>query len=311
MASKDNRETGVRIRSFVRGLGRIEWTVKGMMVITGAVFPVLEGVIIGYYTALPDTDVHRADWARFLLAIGIVHIVLLLGTLIGPSTPAAAIVALDDVEVELAACQAEVEALQGKSDLYLSAQNCMANSLTVLQNILKSTEGPLNRGQRWKDFKEILQPFAENRDQVLNFVDGKSLFNLAVYLFNPGTTMLEPAYRRHDDRLKHTGDAGRSWPVGHGHVGICFAQEKVIITPNLQANDELYTFQNEQDRRQYAASASVPIYDSGTIRGVFIVTSSTPNQFNAESHDVIFESIGHVLSVYLTYTDDMEEVNHG
>jgi signal transduction protein with GAF and PtsI domain len=71
--------------------------------------------------------------------------------------------------------------------------------------------------------------------------------------------------------------------------------------------EEYRDYYDETDKSQYRSMASIPLMIDEKVVGVLVVTSSSPHQFNYENSVQIFETMGHILSVYLGYTG-MQEV---
>ncbi len=161
--------------------------------------------------------------------------------------------------------------------------------------------------------RQCLDPFIYNREQVFGFKNSAK-YNISVYLYDSDLQHLAPFYRFVDDRISRS---DRCWKPGNGHIGICFSQNRVIVSSDVSESPLISDSMTETDMSNYQSMASVPIlthYPSGKQngssnsetteqRGVFIVTSSEKNQLAGERHEVTLGIISRLLSTFFDYAD--------
>jgi hypothetical protein len=97
--------------------------------------------------------------------------------------------------------------------------------------------------------------------------------NLAIYWHRDGE-LASIARRAHPEIQRRD----RSWPVGTGHVGLCFAEGKTLVSPDLR-HTESWVPQHRSDGQNYVSAVAVPIISAATVRGVFVLTSNRRDQF--------------------------------
>jgi hypothetical protein len=170
-------------------------------------------------------------------------------------------------------------------------------SLLVIEKISHNAQGSLE-----EVFKEVLEPWLAMSREIFWFLDTDTRANFAVYLMrNTGTDTgkLTKEFRYCDKRIPQT---NRKWEPGRGHVGICFAQGKTIFSPDIAVAEvsELLGADNPQDiakdRENYRSLVSTPIMVNGSQKGVLVITSSKPDQFEKEIHQPIVEVIATLLA---------------
>lgn len=149
----------------------------------------------------------------------------------------------------------------------------------------------------------------EPRRRIFRYV-GDAFFNVTVYAFNDEKGELVSIWRHKHKKFDELGKGmGRNWRPGVGHVGECYEKREIIVASDLQAASEL----SEVDKQLYASAVSIPIFTTtDSVCGVCVITSSKPNQFHDkgtgngnkawEELATPFESIGHILSVYMAYS---------
>ncbi len=118
----------------------------------------------------------------------------------------------------------------------------------------------------------ILGIAEENRNVLLGFHDDDR-YNLAVYLHRRGK--LEVVARRADPRIRRR---DRSWKVGTGHVGLCFAERTTLVSPDLR-HTASWVPQYRSDDESYVSAIAVPIIGAVGLHGVFVLTSDRRDQF--------------------------------
>ncbi len=210
---------------------------------------------------------------------------------------------IDDVENEYIKTKNELEKERGKVSNavkyyeVLFAQTRFFNySLAVLFLLLKrKCEHPLS-----KDIDDLLDVLIQDREKILGF-SGSDLYNFALYIYNKDRDVLELFWRSNDNRIVvHN----RTWERGVGHVGICFSQNKMIISPDTGASPELITMDEyNTDSKYYASIASVPIQNGNSSEnkpiGVFVLTSSRAGHLTQELIYFLQQS-GMILSMYFS-----------
>jgi hypothetical protein len=153
----------------------------------------------------------------------------------------------------------------------------------------------------------VLNSCVTFRSDIFGF-RAKDLYNFAVYLYCEDEDVLHLAWRKCDSRIDRT---DREWKPGEGHVGLCYARKSEIFSNNVPDSDELERDEPEDDEK-YVSMVSIPIFQSGDFPisrsshsgvdqdaeplGVFVVTSSAPNQFDEELHKSFLLSLSFHLS---------------
>lgn len=155
-------------------------------------------------------------------------------------------------------------------------------------------------------FARILKPLSDNRENLFMYKEG-SLYNIALYIYDPETNLLNIRWRDCDKRLRQT---NRSWQPGFGHVGLSFLHNEIKMCPDISKSTELTSSYTESDTRQYRSFLSVPISecqrpDHGTDGasqkpfGVIVLTSVAPEQFSLQRDKVLMLTIAKLLSIYI------------
>jgi len=153
----------------------------------------------------------------------------------------------------------------------------------------------------------VLNSCVTFRSDIFGF-RAKDLYNFAVYLYCEDEDILRVAWRKCDSRIDRK---DREWKPGEGHVGLCYARKSEIFSNNVPDSDELERDEPEDDEK-YVSMVSIPIFRSGDFPisrsshsgvdqdaeplGVFVVTSSAPNQFDEEIHKSFLLSLSFHLS---------------
>jgi len=112
----------------------------------------------------------------------------------------------------------------------------------------------------------------EYRHVLLGFRDD-DVHNLAVYWHRAGK--LEVIARRAHKQI-HRRD--RKWNAGTGHVGLCFAEQTTLVSPDLR-HTASWVPQYRSDGDSYVSAVAVPIVGAAGVRGVFVLTSDRRDQF--------------------------------
>ena len=186
------------------------------------------------------------------------------------------------------------------SNGFYSSVLCANRSLEVVRGILDSGDVEVDDLLLREHLERILAPYVQEKNLVFNFSQNTAIYRLTVLLYNANTKQLTQRYSYADPGIIKQ---NRSWTPKTGHAGRAFTEEKVIITPDLSEVDEYKDYYNEIDARQYRSMASVPLFDKAGICGVVVITSSEPEQFNYDNAVEVFETVGHIISLYLQYIE--------
>ena len=178
----------------------------------------------------------------------------------------------------------------------------LETSLVILEELLSSSR---QKKISETEFQKLLLPIIIRRSEIFGY-SSDELFNFAIYIWNSNGNCLDVKFRKCDDRIPvHN----RSWQRGNGHVGICFAQGKMIFN-KVEAKDsdlkEAFGY-TDDDLQYYCGTVSAPIFSNKDPKepiGVLNITSSNGNQFKEEkldrSEDIFFiETFTKILSIYI------------
>lgn len=292
-------------RRQLRASGRILVTTQ---VVVGVIFPLIEAFLVNHITTVFTTPGPEGSPPRFpmmstglLILIGVVHLVLLGVTVIAATPLPQFLVEFDEQAQTLETVQQRTDQQTLISSTFRAATLTAQLSMTAVEECASQKDRPLE-----DVFRSILDPWIQVRSEVFWFTQGDAYYNFSVYLQgNAGT--LQVVYKKRDDRLvtteavggKQQPRASREWPVGHGHVGMCFARQRSLFSPDAAVADDLLDTGRPEDREFYRSLVSTPIMVDGSARGVLIVTSSVPNQMEKEIHLPIVELIARLLGCAL------------
>ena len=143
------------------------------------------------------------------------------------------------------------------------------------------------------------------RHEAFNF-SGISKYNFAVYSYDEGENALKVVWRKCDDRIQKN---NRKWEPGRGHVGLCYSMRRTIMSSDLAQSEELAHDMRGSDFETYRSMASTPVFDLSDqpdrdeVRGVFVVTSSAPMQFDPQIHEPYMKTMSTALSLYFYMVD--------
>ena len=171
-----------------------------LQIVVGAVFPLLEAVMVNRATG-SATGLAPEVWG-ILFCIAGVHI-LLLAILVRTEMPLSGfLVEFDEHSEKLSICEGEAQAL-------VSFRDTLRNALVTSELSLIGLELSLDRGGADPEqvFEIILEPWVRNRAAIFWPQGGDAMYNMAVYLLNDRGE-LEPKFRRCDDRIQRH---DRSW----------------------------------------------------------------------------------------------------
>jgi len=147
----------------------------------------------------------------------------------------------------------------------------------------------------------MLTALIDFRKSTFNFKTN-ARYNFAVYLYSESEDKLKKFFRQNDDRISVR---NREWSPGVGHIGMCYSNKMTMICKDILKSTELLVV-DDDDKKNYRCLASTPIYykrEDENVRGVFIVTSSEPNQFEPVVHSPILDIISSYLTIYFKFTD--------
>jgi hypothetical protein len=188
---------------------------------------------------------------------------------------------LDDIEQRCQRMRTKIEELcqeKAESDsiveMYVQQLEAVLGGISVLQGLLE-LKAPISED----NVEALLEPMILARADTLGYTDPYDLYNFAVYKYNETTNELNQYYRQCDQRIMRR---DRSWRPGLGHVGIAFAQKKLIVSANVESM-ELLELDNERDREYYKAFISAPIMSEKETSGenpwgVLVITGNREGQ---------------------------------
>jgi GAF domain-containing protein len=278
-----------------------------VLILIQVVLSVLIPAAVGYVVTLLTSSQQEIRTIGIVLLVFLIAIqaALLIAVLVGPSTPARAVVALKDAHDNYEQLNDRYETLEDQRNSYFSSVLCTNQALEVVRGIADSEDTEVNTEMLEQELERILTPYVEEKDLVFNFSDtAGSKYRVTVLIHDEESDALTQRYSYADPGIVRR---GRSWQSNKGHAGRAFTEQKVIITPDLAQVEEYRDYYDETDKSQYRSMASIPLMVDEKVVGVLVVTSSSPHQFNYENSVQIFETMGHILSVYLGYTG-MQEV---
>lgn len=281
----------------LRQIAKREYSLMGIQIVLAVVIPVGIALAVNWLTG--DSQGVKIASTVFLIILIFIQIVLLITTLLGPSTPARAIVALDDVNNKYEQLQEKYAELGDQRNAYFSSVWCVNQALEVVRGILDSGDVRVDESLLEDHLKRILAPYVKEKDRVFNFGETTASYRITVLLYDPTVNKLAQRYSYADPGIMKR---DRSWGPKDGHAGMAFTMKKVIITPDLSKVGEYREHYDEIDARQYRSTASTPLFNEDGACGVVIVTGSQPDQFDYDNSVEIFETIGHILNLYLRYT---------
>lgn len=278
-------------------LAKREWGLLGVQILLAVVIPA--GISYAVNLVTEDDPRIRSIGTWILVLLILVQAILLVTTLLGPSTPARAIVALDELNNAHEELHRTYDILKDQRDSYYSSVFSANQSLGVIRGILDSADTAIDDVLLQDHLRRILEPYIVNRNLVFNFTEITAMYRLTVLLLDRQMDQLTQRYSYADPGIIQR---KRPWTPKTGHAGRAFTEEKVIITPDLSEVDEYRDYYDDVDARQYRSMASIPLFNTTGVCGVLVITSSEPDQFDYENSVEIFETIGHIISLYLRYT---------
>lgn len=189
---------------------------------------------------------------------------------------------------------------------YSNLSSALATVLMLVSEVARSERRPQSRDDIRADLANILQPlwgYSHQRQAFFGY-DNEAFYSLAIYLHEDG--VLKSVHRACHDEFKRVGKGlGRDWPVGKGHVGEAFEQEKILVAANLRAIGTM----GDADRRLYASAASIPFFMGDEPVGVCVITSNREEQFDVYNDNTdegrewfaqLFQAVQDILSAYFS-----------
>lgn len=268
--------------------------VTGCQVLVGAIFPIAEGIFINLAT---DAEPNKATpYIVILVIIGIIHILIFFWLLFLEKPLPQFLIQFDEQARAIEQLEAESETYELYSTTFIDANTATQFSMNEIELIRTEAETEITN-----IFERVLYYWIERRTEIFWFRDGDALYNFAVYL-QAEPNILRVSYRNHDDRII---PSNREWRAGDGHVGASFLQGKTLtwsIPTGQPIPDALKSSQyRDEDRQYYNSMIATPIIRNGQPVGVFVITSSKPEQFETSLHTRIVE----VISILLAQSMDI------
>lgn len=277
------------------------WLYKFTQVVVGGILPIIESIVVNQATDNNNSS-SQYFWV-ILLLLGIIHLSLLV-LVLGIEIPLSQfLVEFDKQTRELEEAERELEEAEdvgSGQEFFLSTfqQALIAAQLSLLVILLKVEQ---STDKLETVLAEVLEPWNTNRTRIFWFDEGNALSSMAVYLWDSQANALVVKSRLCDDRIKRT---DRSWIPGEGEVGKCFQLRRTIFEEDVSkiiTASEAYT--REEDEFYYRSLIAQPIRGNGNrVVGVFVFTSSEPEQFDEEIHVLIVRIITQLIGVVLTLT---------
>ena len=251
--------------------------------IIGVMPAIGEGILINLATSTTgDRQTHLWFW---LIGVLILHLILFWLSLSATTPLSRFLVEFDEIQRKLEIVSAQIDVYALFTETYNAAVIATQISLSAIE--VRRLD-PRNKLESVLD--EVLSPWVENRSQIFRFYDGEALFNIAVYEYSEQTRKLRVVWRKNDDRLK---TRNRDWELGFGHIGVCFQREKTLFSDDVSeaGSDNPITTDVAEDKEQYKSMVSTPIWLDKERKGVCVITSSKPMQFDKEVHTRLMEVV--------------------
>ncbi|MDP9837627.1 hypothetical protein J2T09_002379 [Neorhizobium huautlense] len=182
-------------------------------------------------------------------------------------------------------------------------------ALTLRQMTVAACRGKVTVSSDLIEFVgDALSPLYLNGGEVLGF-EASERWSIGVYLYFPDKDQLQQIWRE-KSRNHPSGEVGRSWGRGQGHVGKAFVDGKPIITGDAAHPDVIQLcgapamLHQNYDVEIYRSFASIPIGpfdEEGALPyGVLVATSDRQDRFDADSGLLLMhfaDSIGVVIAL--------------
>lgn len=277
---------------------RVLWASSQLLVainvVTSILLPAVVAILVNIITTkemmIPPVHAHM-EW--FILAVvSVAQIWLLWLKIVGETPMPMLVVKHEQLTDQLATVHQQAEEQTGFSNTFRLSLLSARIGAAAIEEMESQPPGSLE-----EVFAQIMEPWLNLRTEVFWFLEGDALYNFAVYLLN-NEGNLQIVFRSCDSRIQRT---DRTWAPGDGHVGMCFARGRTLFSPDTSLVDDILDTGRSSDVNYYRSMASSPIVVNGTKRGVFIVTSSVPNQLEKEVHTPIVELIATLLAAGLKH----------
>lgn len=267
-------------------------------ILASVVLPICEGILA---SIISNQDNFGAfHWTLILFAI--IHLIIVF-ILLKNEKP------LPQFFLEFEKQKKKISELENLSEIYNDYNETFMASLTATELSLIGINERIFDSKEQLDInticKIILDPWITDRSSILNFVNGNSMYNIAVYTLNKESNLLELDFRKNDDRIQ---TKNRKWKPGVGHVGQCFSTEQTIFCRDIE--DNIKTTNKESSRKEdkdyYRSIIAEPIKSDQQVIGVVVITSSQPEQFDDSIHTIIIRIIALLLE---TGYSNIKELN--
>jgi GAF domain-containing protein len=224
-----------------------------------------------------------------LIIVILIHVVMLFSAYSLQSTLPGFMVQFDDLDERLEATALQVSEYKKIAETFDGASFATQASLVTIESLKGKPDLDMETASEL-----ILRPWIDDRSEIFSFTNGEAFYNFAVYRDSPDGK-LRALFRDCDSRIRRT---DRAWDHGSGQVGACFSRNESAYSKDLAAIDShsLLDTGRQEDRIYYRSIVCAPIPSNGHPMGVFLVTSSEPNQFD-DSHlrftEIIALLLGH------------------
>lgn len=170
--------------------------------------------------------------------------------------------------------------------------------------LLMRGPGPVSGVKTQEVMDLLLADNVDNLKEIFGFNAPKSHFNFAIYCRVPNSDTLKCVYTLRDEYFaKIKGDnESRSWELGQGHVGKCFAHDVSELINDLTEHPDFVRTEREGDSDFYRSVMSVPLRRAVSVSpegedepftfsqdkfGVMVMTSSIPDQFKGHHLEML------------------------
>jgi GAF domain-containing protein len=262
--------------------------VKAAQLSAGAGLPIIEGILVNLATGASSTDRAVPIW-NTLIAVAVLHVLLLIVVLVAEVPLAQFLLEFNAKENHLRQTKARADSFEKFTKTYRDSTVAAQSSLLIIEGIPHSEWRTLE-----KVFGEVLGPWLARKRNIFWFYDTADRDNFAVYLMRE-SGQLTKEFRQCHGEIQQT---NREWGVGQGHVGICFAQKRTLFSADVTNAEvrDIMASENPQDAQNYRCFLSAPIFVDGNARGVLVVSSSKPEQFEKGVHQPVVELIATLLA---------------
>lgn len=180
----------------------------------------------------------------------------------------------------------------------------LRNASQVVIDALTSADETQNAENLEELVREALYSVVGLRKEIFGFSSER--YNFAVYRYNAERDVLHVLYR---DVHRDIPRQDREWKPGFGHVGFCFIRREAVLSHDVTESEEMADDQSETDDEHYVSIAAAPIFsltsgDDSDPRGVLVITSSAPNQFEKAIHRPFLIVLANILSMLFHIADN-------